>query len=134
MTPKQMKTRQEDKTAARDFFKKATDNYRAMEGAYADSNYNATGTLALQCAISSADAICVQEKGIRSISPDHFDVCDLVDSVTLPDAREKAAILKRIINKKNLIQYERRNIYQGEAEDLLKAATRFYRWVSSHIR
>jgi len=134
MTPKKLKIRQEEKTAAGDYLKKAEDNLKAMIAALKESNFNAAGTLALQCAISSADAICVYEKGGRSISQDHFDVCDLVSSITLPDAKEKANMLKRIIGKKNLIQYERRNIFQSEAEEIVKAATRFYQWVAGHVQ
>lgn len=134
MTPKRIKTKQEEKSAARDYLKKAGDNYTAMLSALKEGNFNAVGTLALQCAISSADAICVFEKGIRSISQDHFDVCDIVESITLPEAKEKASLLRRIISKKNLIQYERRNIYQLEAGEILKASSRFYQWVYSHIK
>ena len=134
MTPKKLKIRQEEKTAAGDYLKKAEDNLKAMLAALKESNFNAAGTLALQCAISSADAICVYEKGVRSISQDHFDVCDIVSSVTLPDAKEKANLLKRIIGKKNLIQYERRNIFQSEAEEIAKAAARFYQWVEGHVQ
>lgn len=133
MTPRKIKIRQEEKSAAKDYLKKAEDNYKAMLSALKDKNFNAAGTLALQCAISSSDAICVYEKGIRSISEDHFDVCDLVSSITLPDAKEKSALLRRIINKKNLIQYERRNIYESEADEVVKASSRFYQWVISHI-
>jgi len=134
MAAKKLKTKQEEKSAARDFLKKAEDNYLAMLGALQNQNYNAAGTLALQCAISSADAICVQEKGIRSISSDHLDVCELVSAITLPEAKEKANLLKRIIAKKNLIQYERRNIFQQEAEEIVKYSSRFYQWVASSIK
>lgn len=133
MTPKKIKIHQEEKTAAGDYLKKAEDNFKAMISALEGGDFNAAGTLALQCAISSADAICVFEKGARSVSQDHFDVCDLVISVTLPDAKEKAHILRRIIGKKNLIQYERRNIFKSEADEVVKAATRFYQWVEGHI-
>ena len=134
MTPKKIKTKQEEKTAARDYLKKAEDNHSAMLSEQKRGNFNAVGTLALQCAISSADAICVFEKGIRSISQDHFDVCDIVKAITLPDAGEKANILRRIISKKNLIQYERRNIYQREADEISKASSRFFQWAASNIK
>lgn len=134
MTPRSIKIRQEDKSAAKDYLKKAEDNYSQMITALRASNFNAVGTLALQCAISSADAICVYEKGIRSISDDHLDVCDLVSSIAAPDAKEKANLLKRVIRKKNMVQYERRNIYQSEANEMTKAASRFYQWAASHIR
>lgn len=92
-------------------------------------NSNAAATLAIQCVISSADAICVFEKGIRSIFQDHFDVCDLVASLPIEEAKEKTKLLRKIITKKNLVQYERRNIYKDEALEIVKATTRFYQWV-----
>lgn len=134
MTPKKIKTRIEDKSAVKDYLKKATDNHAEMLSALQNNNYNAVGTLAVQCAISLADAICVYEKGIRSISNDHFDVCDIVQSISLPESKEKSSVLKRIISKKNLIQYERRSIYQSEAQEIAKLANRFYQWVVTSIK
>ena len=134
MTPKKVKTRQEGKPATKDYLKKAADNHAEMLSALQNNNYNAVGTLAVQCAISSADAICVYEKGIRSISGEHFDVCDLVRSIPLPESKEKSNVLKRIIAKKNLIQYERRSIHQSEAQEIAKAANRFYQWVVASIK
>lgn len=91
-------------------------------------------TLALQCVISSADAICVSEKGIRSISQDHLDVCDLVASLPLDEARGKSKLLRKIIAKKNLIQYERRSLRKDEVLEAVKVATRFYQWVLGHVQ
>ena len=133
MGPRKIKIRQEEKTVAADYLKKAIDNYEQMILSLRNNNYNSVGTLALQCAISSADAICIYEKGIRSVSQDHFDICDLVKSVTLPQAKEKSNLLRKIIAKKNLIQYERRSIYRAEADEIAKITSRFHQWVISHI-
>ena len=57
MVPKKIKIRQENKSVAVDYLKKAIDNYEQMLVALRKTNYNSVGTLALQCAISSADAI-----------------------------------------------------------------------------
>jgi len=129
MASKAIKIKQEERSVATDYLKKATDNYEQMLLAIRADNFNASATLALQCAISSADAVCVFEKGIRSISQDHFDVCDLVASLPIEEAEEKSKLLRKIIAKKNLIQYERRNIYSEEALEIAKTTTRFYQWV-----
>ena len=129
MTAREIKIRQEDRSAAGDYLKKATDNYEQMLAAIQKDNSNAAATLAIQCAISSADAICVFEKGIRSISQDHFDACDLVSSLPIEEAKEKGKLLRKVIAKKNLVQYERRNIYKNEALEMVKVTTRFYQWV-----
>lgn len=133
MTAREIKVRQEERSAAADYLKKATDNYEQMLAAIQADNSNAAATLAVQCAISSADAICVFEKGIRSISQDHFDVCDLVASLPLEEAKEKSNLLRKIVSKKNLVQYERRNIYKNEALEMVKITTRFYQWVKECI-
>jgi len=134
MNPKKRQTKQEEKSAAADYLKKAQDSYESMLLALKNKNYNAVGTLAIQCTISSADAICVYEKGIRSISQDHGDICALVKSTLLPEAPEKSNALKRILAKKNLIQYERRNVYESEAKDLIKSTTRIFEWVVLHLK
>jgi hypothetical protein len=129
MTARDIKIKQEEHSAAGDYLKKATDNYEQMLTAIQANNSNAAATLAIQCAISSADGICVFEKGIRSISQNHCDVCDLVASLPIQEAKEKAKLLRKIIAKKNLVQYERRNIYKNEALEIVKLTTRFYQWV-----
>ena len=131
MIARRIKTRQKDKSNVGNYLKKAKDNYKQMLSAIDNDNYNAAGTLAIQCIISAADAICIYEKSIRSLSQNHMDLCDIVKSVTLPEAKSKSLTLKRIIAKKNLVQYESRSIYKNEAEDMVKGAIRFYKWVSS---
>lgn len=129
-----VRTRKEDRSAAIDYFNKAEDNHKAMLSAFAAKHFNAVGTLALQCSVSSADALCVYFKGLRSVSQDDLDICELVGSVPLPEAAAQAAVLRRIIGRKNLVQYERRNVTAKEAEDLARAASAFYRWACSLAR
>ena len=131
MSPREIKIRKEERHAAEDYLKKAADNYRQMMLAIEGNNYNAAATLAIQCGISAADAICVFEKGIRSISAEHLDVCELVESLAIPEAVDKAKTLRKIIAKKNMVQYERRNVFQIEAEEMTKLTGRFYHWVNS---
>lgn len=133
MAARHIRTKAEDRSAAFDYLKKAEENYEEMLAAVQAQRYNAAATLAVQCVISSADALCVFGKGMRSISQDHYDVCDLVASLPLPEASEKSGLLKRIIAKKNLIQYERRNIRGNEALEMVKTTARFYQWVKSCV-
>ena len=124
-----MKIREEAKSAAADYLKKAADNYEQMLRAFQASNWNAAATLAVQCAISSADAVCVHEKGVRSVSQDHRDVCDLVAKLPLEGASEKAKSLRKVIARKNMVQYECRNMYRADADEMVKMTTRVYQWV-----
>lgn len=134
MTARESDIKKEDRSASREYFKKASDNYEQMLNAYHASNWNAAATLAVQCAISSADAICVQEKGVRSISQDHLDVCGLVAKVALEGSEEKAKQLRKVIARKSMIQYESRNENRSDADAMVKATTRFYQWVQENIK
>lgn len=129
-----VRTRKEDRSAAIDYFNKAEDNHEAMLAALAAKRVNAAGTLALQCAVSSADALCVYFKGLRSVSKDDLDICELVATIPLPEAAGEAARLRRVIGRKNLVQYERRNLTAREAEALAKDASEFFRWSCSLAR
>ena len=133
MTARETKIREESKSAAGDYLKKASDNYDQMLVAFHASNWNAAATLAVQCAISSADAICVHEKGVRSISQDHLDVCDLVAKLTIEGADEKAKQLRKIIIRKNMVQYECRSVHKSDADEMVKITARVYQWVREKI-
>ncbi|HPN87856.1 MAG TPA: HEPN domain-containing protein [Candidatus Omnitrophota bacterium] len=134
MTAREGKVKQESKSASTDYLKKATDNYNQMLIAFHALNWNAAATLAVQCAISSADAICVYEKGLRSISQDHLDVCDLVAHLSIEGAEEKAKQLRKVIIRKNMVQYECRSVRKDDADEMVKVTTRFYQWVNEKMQ
>lgn len=129
MAAREKKVKEESRSSANSYFKKASDNYDQMLEAFGKSNWNAAATLAVQCAISSGDAVCVYEKGIRSASPNHLDVCDLVSKLPINGADTKAKQLRKVIMRKNMVQYESRSVYKSDTEEMIKSATRFYQWV-----
>ena len=133
MTAREAKVKAESRSAAEDYFKKASDNYDQMLAAFHASNWNAAATLAVQCAISSADAICIFEKGIRSISQDHLDVCDLVAKLPLAGSSEKAKQLRKVIARKNMVQYECRSVHKSDADEMVKVTTRVYQWITEQM-
>jgi HEPN domain-containing protein len=129
MVAREKKVHQESKSASSEYLKKASDNYDQMLKAFHAENWNAAATLAVQCVISSADAICVFDKGIRSVSQDHLDVCDLIAQLPREGAQEKAKQLRKVIIRKNMVQYECRSMHRSDADDMVKVTTRFYQWV-----
>ncbi len=134
MTARETKVRKESKSSAVDYLRKASDNYDQMLAAFHASNWNAAATLAVQCAISSADAICVYEKGLRSISHDHLDVCDLVAKLPLESAREKGKQLRKVVARKNMVQYECRSMRESDADEMVKITVRVYQWVRGNLK
>ncbi len=128
MVAREKKVREEGRSAAGEYLRKAADNYSQMLTAFHAENWNAAATLAVQCAISSADAVCVYDKGFRSVSQDHLDVCDLVAQLPRERANEKAKQLRKVIARKNMVQYECRSVNRSDADDMVKVTTRFYQW------
>lgn len=68
-------------------------------------------------------------RGIRSSSARHADAADLLESrVKVPGVKAATGQLKRLVAKKNLIEYEERMFRESEAKDAAKNAERFLDW------
>ena len=110
MVPKRIKKRVIDKSNYRIYLQKAREFYETMHRAKDRNNWNAVGLNGVHCTISSNDALLVFYAGIRSSSQDHNVAVELLSSsVKLPEVKSKSQILRRILAKKNLIEYEDRD-------------------------
>lgn len=135
MSPKKIKFRSVDKEKYRIYLKKANDFYETMLRAYQENNWNSVGLEGVHCAISSADTLMVYRKGIRCASKDHRDSVEFFEQhIGSPENKSYVTQFRRIISKKNLIEYEDRNFTAREAEEILKKAERFLDWVREQIR
>lgn len=132
MTPtKGIKTRIVGKSEYPVFLKKGQEFYQTMFQAEKAENWNAVGLNGVHSVISLIDAILVKYSGIRSIGPDHMAAVELLTSavtVHLKDREPKAQLAKRVIAKKNLVEYENRDFSRSEALDLINRVQRFHDW------
>ena len=94
-----------------------------------NENWDAIGLTGVHCAIAMADAVVIKLSGKRSAGDRHMDTCNLLQQ-TIPKKEDKAQVerLRRIIEKKNLIEYESKRFTKKEAEALSKHVQRFYEW------
>ena len=67
------------------------------------------------------------------VSPDHLDVCDLVAKLSIDGTEGKARQLRKIILRKNMVQYECRSMHKTDADEMVKVTTRVYQWVREKI-
>ena len=135
MSPKKIKTKTIERSEYKPYLKKAGEFYDIMHQAEKLKKWNAVGLNAVHCAISSSDAMLTFYAGIRSAGDGHLAVIDLLrTSVRLSDAKTKSETLRKILVKKNIIEYENRAFTQKEALEILKLAERFYTWVVSRIK
>ena len=135
MVPKRAKKRAIEKSNYRIYLQKAKEFYETMYQAKDRNNWNAVGLNGVHCTISSNDALLVFYAGIRPSSQDHNVAVELLSSsVKFPEVKSKSQILRRILDKKNLIEYEDRDFTQKEALDIIKLVDRFYGWVKEKLR
>ncbi len=72
---------------------------------------------------------------VKSLKFNLFDLDQpLVSLVALEGAEEKAKQLRKVIARKNMVQYESRSARQSDADEMVKVTTRFYQWVLENLR
>jgi hypothetical protein len=92
-------------------------------------DWDAAGLNAVHCAISANDAVLVFTSGIRSASSKHDGSVILLETIVqVPGTKNAVSQLKRLVAKKNLIEYEERMFRDSEAKDAVKSASRFLAW------
>ena len=105
-----------------------------MRQALQDGLWNAAGLNAVHCAISACDAVLVYYTGQRSSSPQHEEAAYLLSSLSkVPEAQQKAETLRKILHRKNLVEYEDRSLTERDADDLAKLTERFFRWAEKAV-
>ena len=133
MTPKRIPARREERAIHANYLAKAEEFFRSALDNLASERWNAAALSAIHAGIAAADAVLVFERGIRSVSQRHEDVVDLLaDS----GADRSAAVthLRRILARKNVVEYESRMFTRREAEDVAQHAERFLAWARTRIR
>jgi len=133
MGPKRVTSRREERAAHANYLAKAEEFLRsALENA-TSRRWNAAALSAIHAGIAAADAVLVFERGLRSAAKRHEDVLDLLAS---PGAERSAALthLRRILSRKNVVEYESRLFSQREAEEVVQHAERFLAWARARVR
>ena len=122
------------KAQYRNYWKKACEFREAMRQSAGCGNWNAASLNAIHAAISANDALLVCFHGMRSISPKHNDAVKLLVSLVKHEkVKNNSAHLRRLINVKNIVEYEGRLFSRAEAHSLAKHTERFISWVESML-
>ncbi len=135
MTKRPDRVRHVERVKAANYFKKAVEFFESMNQAIQAERWNAAGLNAVHCAISACDAVLVYYTEQRSASSDHETAAYLLASLTkVPSAKQKAETLRRILQEKNVIEYEERTFTRQETAELAKLTERFFQWVRELMR
>jgi HEPN domain-containing protein len=129
---KETRTVQVSEAEAKVFLDKAKQFMESAEDAAVKGNWDAAAHNAVHCAISANDALLGARHGLRSAGQSHKDAATLLaEKEGTGDARKNAARFLKIVNKKNLVQYEGRSMTEAEARALMLDASRFFEWAMS---
>lgn len=121
------------KADARLHMGKAEQFCAAMEELLTSQLWDAAGLAAIHCGISAGDAVLAYRGGVRSAGQDHRATVDLLKRTMGPAADDAAKHLRRLIDKKNLVEYEQRRLVESEAIALAEHARRFLAWAKAQI-
>ncbi len=134
MVARRRPTRHVERSGATTYLKQAMEFFESMQQAMADGRGNAAGLNAVHCAISACDAVLVYYTEQRSSSPDHETAAYLLAELPkVPDTKQKAETLRKILQEKHAIEYEDRDFTTHEAAELAKLTGRFYQWAQGLV-
>jgi HEPN domain-containing protein len=133
MGPKRVTSRREERAAHANYLAKAEEFLRSGLENATSRRWNAAALSAIHAGIAAADAVLVFERGLRSTAKRHEDVLDLLAG---PGTDRSAALthLRRILSRKNAVEYESRLFSQREAEEIMQHAERFLGWARTRVR
>ncbi len=116
------------------YVRKADECFESMNDAYAKSHWNAAVIAAVHCGINSADALSVKFLGVRHRGMRHEGVARILNEIKLDDIQKKNRQLLNLLRLKSRAEYEPRLISQAEADEALRDAERFYKWMKDILR
>lgn len=129
MTGRRDRTRPVGRSGAAGYLRKAGEFLESTRQALGAGRWNAAGLNAVHCAISACDAVLVYYTQERSASSDHEAAVHLLASLTkVPEARQKAEALRKVLHQKHMVEYEDRAVTAHEAAELAKLAERLHQW------
>ena len=117
------------------YFRKAEQFCVAAAAALKADRYDAAMLCAVHAGISSSDAVCVGLGGRRSGDPDHMRAADLLETVgaNSPPIKEKAQLLRSLIQLKNRVEYEDKPATRVDAEAAAKRCERLVSWAKEEL-
>jgi len=133
LNPK-FKTRDVQKSLYTNYLKRAEECLHSAKISFSNQEWNASTISAIHSCIAGCDAMCVYFLGKRHAGKDHSSAVTIFKTIgSSEDINKNANRISRILNIKNIAEYEERLIYRTEAEKILKNCERFLRYVKKTL-
>jgi HEPN domain-containing protein len=96
-------------------------------------NASVVSVCAVQASISAVDACLVHYLGQRSTGRDHHEALRLVAASGSPSKREIGQHLQRVLDQKNEVEYQDREVTLSDAKEIAKHARRVLLTVQTEL-
>ena len=108
---------------------------QAAELAKTFEYWNAAGVLIVHAAIALTDAITVKVGGVKSASPDHAVVADILEEIVAIDAEGKKAVahLRAVFEGKSLVSHSGHIYNQEDIRRMSRHAARYQAWARQFL-
>jgi HEPN domain-containing protein len=118
---------------SRVYLRRAEELLKAVDWGLSEGKSNVAAINAVQSGISAADAYVVFHLGIRSSATHHPEVVGLVARCPAETKAEVGRHLQRLLDRKNEVEYQDREIALADAKDLARHAHRLYDAVRAEL-
>jgi HEPN domain-containing protein len=115
------------------YLRRAEQLMKGAEWGIEQGNDSVAAVNAVQASISAVDAFLVHQLGKRSSGADHHESLRLVASSNSPSKRQIGQHLQRVLDRKNEVEYQDRDVTRDDAKELTKHARRLLDTVRKQI-
>ena len=128
-----VKKRSIDPSESELYYHKSKEFLKVMHDCYERRQWNGVGLNAVHCSISISDAL-LAKAGIRNTSANHREAVKLLtQQFPGKETQDKVKHLKKVIDYKNLVEYEGRLFTQKESDTIILHTERFFTWVEEKL-
>jgi hypothetical protein len=125
-----------ERSRYREYEQVADHFYEAAKDAMELEYWTAAGVLIVHAAIAYADALCIQQAGVRSGAENHEESAVLLEQSIPSNEATSIAVrhLRRIIDEKTKVSYLGELYSRGQTKALWDRLDRFRQWAKRILR
>ncbi len=128
------KTRDVKRTMFTNYLKRAEECYNAAVRSFDNEEWTACAISTIHSGIAACDAMCVYFLGKRNAGENHNNAVTLFKSIKNDESINKNANRScKLLQSKNIAEYEERLVFKSEADKALKNSKRFLDYVNNEI-
>ena len=122
------------KPEARRYLLKAQEFLRSAKQEQEEGRPTSSGILAIHAGISACAALTSNFLGVRAKGPRHHDMLTLIERLPRKNRTVLAKQLARLLDAKNVVEYDDKVLVEGEEDEMVDAAERIVRLARGAVK